>query len=42
MPVIKDRSDVKVGPFEKKYGLPPEVIRIKTGKCAKRFPKNSK
>ena len=28
----KDRSDMKVGTFEKKHGLPPGTIRNKTGR----------
>jgi hypothetical protein len=33
MPRIrKDRSDIKVGNFEKKHGLPPGTIRSKNGR----------
>ena len=28
----KDRSDMKVGTFEKKHGLPPGTIRNKEGR----------
>ena len=28
----KDRSDMKVGTFEKKHGLPPGTIRNKDGR----------
>lgn len=28
----KDRSDMKVGTFEKKHGLPPGTLRSKEGK----------
>lgn len=28
----RDRSDMKVGTFEKKHGLPPGTIRSKQGK----------
>jgi hypothetical protein len=28
----KDRSDMKVGTFEKKHGLPPGTLRSKKGK----------
>jgi hypothetical protein len=28
----KDRSDMKVGNFEKKHGLPPGTIRNKNGR----------
>jgi hypothetical protein len=30
--VRKDRSDMKVGTFEKKHGLPPGTIRNKDGR----------
>jgi hypothetical protein len=28
----KDRSDMKIGTFEKKHGLPPGTMRSKEGK----------
>jgi hypothetical protein len=28
----KDRSDIKIGTFEKKHGLPPGTMRSKEGK----------
>lgn len=28
----KDRSDMKIGTFEKKHGLPPGAMRSKKGK----------
>ena len=28
----KDRSDIKVGTFEKKHGLPPGTLRTKKGR----------
>lgn len=30
--VRKDRSDMKIGTFEKKHGLPPGAMRSKEGK----------
>lgn len=30
--VRKDRSDMKIGTFEKKHGLPPGTIRSKEGR----------